>query len=367
MTATLILFATGQRLTVLRALFKVNGQEAHLNLEPCSMNREPRGMRITVLGAGAWGTALTKLLHEGGHDVMLWGHAERLEAIGQEGRNEKYLPGIDLPANLKLEPKLSTALDSAGCAVVAVPSRNFRVAVNGLNDFGGIAVSVTKGIEHDNGLTMGGILSECAPNAQVAALSGPSLAAEVARGIPTALVSASADEATAKVVQDLFHRPTLRVYTSTDLAGVELGGALKNVVAIAAGVCDGLQFGDNAKAALITRGLAEMRRLGVACGARPGTFSGLSGMGDLTVTCFSKLSRNRTLGERLARGEKLNTVLGDATAEGHPTTRSAHQLAHRLGISTPIIDQAHAMLYEGKDVEEAVRDLLTRESKPEDD
>ena len=213
---------------------------------------------------------------------------------------------------------------------------------------------------------MGGVLAECAPGAQVAALSGPSLAAEVARGIPTALVGASADEATAKVVQDLFHRPTLRVYTSTDLPGVELGGALKNVVAIAAGVCDGFQFGDNAKAALITRGLAEMRRLGVACGARPGTFNGLSGMGDLTVTCFSKLSRNRTLGERLARGDMLETVLAEATAEGYPTTRSAHQLAQRLGITTPIIDQVHAMLYEGKDVEVAVRDLLTRESKAED-
>ena len=338
-----------------------------MNLEHSAMNREPRDMRITVLGAGAWGTALAKLLHEVGHEVVLWGHAERLEVLGQEGRNERYLPGIDLPANLSLEPELSTALDSAGCAVVAVPSRNFREAADGLKDFDGIAVSVTKGIEHDSGLTMGSILAECAPNTQVAALSGPSLAAEVARGIPTALVSASADEATAKVVQDLFHRPTLRIYTSTDLAGVELGGALKNVVAIAAGVCDGFQFGDNAKAALITRGLAEMRRLGVACGARPGTFSGLSGMGDLTVTCFSKLSRNRTLGERLAQGEELDTVLGDATAEGYPTTRSAYQLAHRLGITTPIIDQAHAMLYEGKDVEEAVRDLMTRESKPEDD
>ena len=331
------------------------------------MNREPHDMRITVLGAGAWGTALAKLLHEAGHEVVLWGHAERLVVIGQEGRNERYLPGINLPANLSLEPELLAGLNSAGCAVVAVPSQNFREAADGLKDFDGIAVSVTKGIEHDSGLTMGSVLAECAPNAQVAALSGPSLAAEVARGIPTALVSASADEATAKVVQDLFHRPTLRIYTSTDLAGVELGGALKNVVAIAAGICDGFQFGDNAKAALITRGLAEMRRLGVACGARPGTFSGLSGMGDLTVTCFSKLSRNRTLGERLAQGEELNTVLGDATAEGYPTTRSARQLAHRLGITTPIIDQAYAMLYEEKDVEEAVRDLLTRESKSEDD
>ena len=338
-----------------------------MNLEPCPTNRESPAMQITVLGAGAWGTALAKLLHEAGHEVVLWGHAKRLEVIGKERRNERYLPGIDLPANLRLEPELSIALKNAGCAVVAVPSKNFREAAERLEDFEGIAVSVTKGIEHDSGLTMGGVLADCAPNTQVTALSGPSLAAEVARGIPTALVSASADEATAKVAQDLFHRPTLRVYTSTDLTGVEIGGALKNVVAIAAGVCDGLQFGDNAKAALITRGLAEMRRLGVACGARPGTFSGLSGMGDLTVTCFSKLSRNRTLGERLAQGEKLDTVLGEATAEGYPTTRSAQQLAQRLGITTPIIDQAHAMLYEGKNVEEAVRDLLTRESKPEDD
>ena len=331
------------------------------------MNRESPAMRITVLGAGAWGTALAKLLHEARHEVVLWGHAERLATIKHKGCNERYLPGINLPEKLRLEPNLSTALDGAGCAVVAVPSLNFREVAGGLKDFNGIVVSVTKGIEHDSGLTMGGILKECAPNTQIAALSGPSLAAEVARGIPTALVSASADEATAKVVQDIFHRPTLRVYTSTDLAGVELGGALKNVVAIAAGVCDGFQFGDNAKAALITRGLAEMRRLGVALGARPETFSGLSGMGDLTVTCFSKLSRNRTLGERLAQGEGLKTVLKDATAEGHPTTCSAHQLVQRLRITTPIIDQAHAMLYKGKGVEEAVRDLLTRESKPEDD
>ncbi|MBL69189.1 MAG: glycerol-3-phosphate dehydrogenase [Verrucomicrobiales bacterium] len=323
-------------------------------------------MRITVLGAGAWGTALAKLLHEAGHDITVWGHADRLAAIRAKGENQRYLPGIPLPNAWRLEDDLKSALDKATCGVVAVPSANFRNAAEGLCDFNGIAVSVTKGIEHESGLTMGGVLAQCAPNAEVAALSGPSLAAEVARGIPTALVSASEDEATAKVVQDLFHRPTLRVYTSTDLAGVELGGALKNVVAIAAGVCDGFQFGDNAKAALITRGLGEMRRLGVACGARPGTFSGLSGMGDLTVTCFSQLSRNRTLGERLARGESLDTVLSEATAEGHPTTRSAHQVARRLGITTPIIDQVHAMLYGGKDARTAMHDLLTRESKAED-
>ena len=338
----------------------------HLNLEPHPSKREALAVRITVLGAGAWGTALAKLLHEAKHDVVLWGREERLSAIREKGRNDRYLPEVDLPRDWQLEKDLATALDGATCAVVAVPSRSFRETATLLRGFNGIAVSVTKGIENESGLTMGAVLAENCKRAEIAALSGPSLAVEVARGIPTALVSASSEEATAKVVQDLLHRPTLRVYTSTDLAGVELGGALKNVVAIAAGVCDGFKFGDNAKAALITRGLGEMRRLGVACGARPGTFSGLSGMGDLTVTCFSPQSRNRTLGERLARGENLKTVLIEATAEGYPTTLSAHQLARRLGINTPIIDEVHAILYKAKDAKKAMRDLLTRESKAED-
>ena len=322
-------------------------------------------MQITVLGAGAWGTALAKLLHESGHDVVLWGHEGRLDAIRKKGCNERYLPEITLPKDWKLEADHTAALKNAACTIMAVPSQNFRERADALTNFNGIVVSVTKGIEHASNLTMGGILSECAPMAQIAAISGPSLAIEVAQGIPTAMVSASADEAIAKVVQDLFHRPTLRIYASTDILGVELGGALKNVVAIAAGVCDGFNFGDNAKAALITRGLAEMRRLGSACGARPETFNGLSGMGDLTVTCFSKLSRNRTLGERLAKGEQLDTVLSDATAEGYPTTFAAYQLSQKLGISTPIIDEVYSILYEDKNAEKAVRDLLTRKSKAE--
>ena len=209
---------------------------------------------------------------------------------------------------------------------------------------------------------MAGLIEADAPNAKPVALSGPSLAAEVARGIPTALVCASEDEANAKTVQDWFHRPTLRMYTSTDVLGVELGGALKNVMAIAAGVCDGLKLGDNAKAALITRGLNEMRRLGTAAGARPETFSGLSGMGDLTVSCFSQQSRNRTLGERIARGEPLENVLASATAEGYPTARSAKALAARLGVPTPIIDEVHAMLYEGKDVRHTFQTFNSRSS-----
>jgi len=181
-------------------------------------------------------------------------------------------------------------------------------------------------------------------------------------------VAASDDAEAARVVQHSFHRPTFRVYTSNDLTGVELGGALKNVIAIGAGVCDGMGFGDNSKAALITRAIAEIRRLGVACGAQADTFAGLSGLGDLTVTCFSKLSRNRTLGERLGRGEKLPDILANSisVAEGYPTARSAYQLARKKSITTPIIDEVHAMLYEGKNVKQVVKDLMGRDSKAED-
>src|SRR5204863_84798 len=217
-------------------------------------------------------------------------------------------------------------------------------------------VSVTKGIEHDTGLTMSGVIEQNAPKAKLAALSGPTLAAEVARNVPTACVAASFDDGVAKLVQQAFHRPTFRVYTSPDL----LGGAHKNVIAIAAGVCDGMGFGDNSKASLMTRGIAEMRRLGIACGAQSETFSGLSGLGDLTVTCFSKLSRNRTFGERLGRGDTPAEILASmvSVAEGVPTARSAHQLARRRDVYTPIIDEVHAMLHEGKPPKQALLDLI---------
>ena len=215
---------------------------------------------------------------------------------------------------------------------------------------------------------MCGVLKQNAPHAKLAALSGPSLALEVARGVPTAIVAASEDLATAVAVQKLFHRPAFRVYTSNDLDGVELGGALKNVIAIAAGVCDGLGFGDNSKAALVTRGLTEIRRLGIACGAQTETFAGLSGLGDLMVTCFSKLSRNRGFGERLGRGEKVEAILAGAVsvAEGYPTAKSARALARKLGVETPIIDEIYAALYEGKSPAKALQDLTARESKAED-
>jgi len=325
-------------------------------------------MKVTVLGAGAWGTALTRLLQQGGNTVTLWGHlAEWLGEIGRTGRNERFLPGIEVPREVVLQSDLPRAVQGAECIVVAVPSQPFREVTRQLADYSGLIVSVTKGIEYNTGLTMCSILAETAPRARCAALSGPTFAVEVARDIPTAIVAASSDETTAGQVQGLFNRPTFRVYTSTDVLGVELGGALKNVIAIAAGIGDGLGFGDNSKAALVTRAIVEIRRLGEACGAQGETFTGLSGLGDLMVTCFSKHSRNRGFGERVGKGEKPADIAASmlAVAEGYPTARSAYRLARKHGVTTPVVDEVYAMLYEGKDVRQAVRDLMSREPKPE--
>jgi glycerol-3-phosphate dehydrogenase (NAD(P)+) len=325
-------------------------------------------MKITILGAGAWGTALARLLHRGGQEVTLWGHiAEWLDEIRQTGRNDRFLPGIEVPREVALEADVPRAIAGAECIVVAVPSQPYRQVTRQLANYSGFIASVTKGIEYDTGLTMCGILAETAPKARCAALSGPTFAIEVARDIPTAIVAASRDLVTADTVQKLFNRPTFRVYTSTDLLGVEMGGALKNVIAIATGIGDGLGFGDNSKAALVTRAIVEIRRLGVACGAQAETFTGLSGLGDLMVTCFSKHSRNRGFGERVGRGEKPAAIVASmlAVAEGYPTARSAFRLARKHHVSTPVIDEVHAMLYEGKNVAQAVRDLMSRDLKPE--
>jgi glycerol-3-phosphate dehydrogenase (NAD(P)+) len=325
-------------------------------------------MNITIIGAGAWGTSLARLLQQGDNQVTLWGHEpDWLDEIRQSGRNERFLPGIELPPSLALESDLARAIASAECIVVAVPSQPYREVTRHLADYAGVIVSVTKGIEYQTGLTMCGILAQNAPKAKCAALSGPSFAIEVARDIPTAVVAASRDLATATKVQTLFSRPAFRVYTSADALGVELGGALKNVIAIAAGVGDGLGFGDNSKAALVTRAIVEMRRLGVACGAQPETFTGLSGLGDLMVTCFSRHSRNRGFGERVGRGEKPAEIAAStlAVAEGYPTARSAFQLARQHNVLTPVIDEVYTMLYEGKNVARAVRDLMSRDLKAE--
>jgi glycerol-3-phosphate dehydrogenase (NAD(P)+) len=325
-------------------------------------------MKITMLGAGAWGTALAKALHENGNAVTLWDiSAETLKQI-QSGRSEKYLPGVPLPTDWKTEPDFGKAIGGAECLVLAIPSEAFRSVAAKLNGHPGIFVSVTKGIEFETGETMSRILREHAPANRVAALSGPSFAREVALGIPTAIVCASESEDTAKTVQGLFHRPEFRIYRSTDILGVEYGGALKNIIAIAAGVSDGLGFGDNTKAGLVTRALSEMRRLGVACGGQAETFSGLSGLGDLMLTCFSKQSRNRGLGERLGRGETISAIQAShpKLAEGYPTAKSAHKLAKEKKVSTPIMDEVHAMLCENKNPKQAVSDLISRAFKAED-
>jgi glycerol-3-phosphate dehydrogenase (NAD(P)+) len=327
-------------------------------------------MKITVTGAGAWGTALARLLCGGDrpNEVTLWGHMPQwLEEIRQSGRNDRFLPGIELPRVIRLESDLGRAITGAECLLVAVPSQPFREVTRQLSDYSGRVVSVTKGIEYDTGLTMCGVLSETAPRATCVALSGPSFAIEVARDIPTAVVAASQDPEAAAWAQSLFSRPTFRVYTSADVLGVELGGALKNVIAIATGVSDGLGFGDNSKAALVTRAIVEIRRLGVACGAQGETFTGLSGLGDLMVTCFSHHSRNRGFGERLGRGETAREIAASmlAVAEGYPTARSAYQLARKHNVSTPLIDEVYAMLYEDKNVAEAVRALMSRDLKAE--
>jgi glycerol-3-phosphate dehydrogenase (NAD(P)+) len=325
-------------------------------------------MRITVLGAGAWGTALAKTLHENGNAVTLWDRdADSLRAI-QGGQCEKYLPGVALPTDWKTEADFKKAIGGAECVLLAVPSQAFRDVSARLKGHPGIFVSVTKGIEFETGETMSRILREQAPADRVAALSGPSFAREVALGIPTTVVCACESEGTAKTVQGMFHRPEFRIYRSTDILGVEYGGALKNVIAVGAGVSDGLGYGDNTKAGLVTRALSEIRRLGVACGAKPETFTGLSGLGDLMLTCFSKQSRNRELGERLGRGETMTAIEAShpKLAEGYPTARSAQRLAKEKGVATPIIDEVYAMLYEQKNPKQAVRDLISRAFKAED-
>ena len=325
-------------------------------------------MRITVLGAGAWGAALAKVLHENGNGVTLWDINTALLEELKQGRSEKLLPGVQLPTDWRVEPDLAKAIGGREVIVMAIPSQFFRDVAAKLAGHPGIFVSVTKGIEFATGETMSRILREQVPANRVAALSGPSFAREVAVGIPTAVVCACESDGTARTVQGLFHRPEFRIYRSPDVLGVEYGGALKNVIAIAAGVSDGLGYGDNTKAGLVTRSLSEMRRLGVACGAQPETFSGLSGLGDLMLTCFSKQSRNRDLGELLGRGETMDAIQAShpKLAEGYPTARSAHRLAREKNVPTPIIDEAYAVLYEGKEPKKAVRDLISRAFKAED-
>lgn len=329
---------------------------------------------VAVIGAGAWGTAIAKLLCEAGHEVSLWAYeAEVVDAIRKRRENVPFLPGVALPPKLTASNDIGEVVEGRGLVVSASPSHVVREVISRAAAFfapGTTIVSASKGVEEGTFKTMTEVIEEAASvtsGLRVAALSGPSFAQEVARREPTAVTVAARDLHTAEWVQTVFATPYFRVYTSLDLVGVQLGGAVKNIIAVAAGVSDGLGFGYNARAALITRGLAEMTRLAVKLGARPLTLAGLSGLGDLVLTCTGDLSRNRTVGIRLGRGEPLEAVLGSmrTVAEGVKNTRSVHELAARLGVDMPITDQMFDVLYRGKAPRQAVTDLMSRTQKPE--
>ena len=326
--------------------------------------------RIAVLGAGSWGTALAISLAHGGHAVALW--ARRPEAAAEMAaarENAPYLPGATIPASVTVTADLDAALDGATVWLVAVPSQTVRGVMAPLADRVTpdlTVISVAKGIENETLLTTSGVLREVLPAAdpaRVGVLYGPSHAEEVALGRPTSVVASFPDADVAAFVQALFMRPALRVYANTDLVGVEIGGSVKNVMAVAAGMADGLGLGDNAKAALVTRGLAEITRLGLAMGADAHTFAGLAGLGDLVVTCFSGHSRNRAFGERVGSGETTTEALGHSTmvVEGVRTTQSVRELARRRGVEMPITEAVHAILFEGLDPMSAVLALMARD------
>lgn len=329
--------------------------------------------RIAVLGGGNWGTTLALHLLGNGHEVRLWEFFPELAlAMNRDKENKKYLPGVPLPDGLKVSADLGEVVKEAEVLLFAVPSHLLRELLWGLKEAtfkAGLAVSVIKGLEQESLKRMSEVIEEELPQfkAKVVALSGPSLALEVVKGVPTAVVAASQDEEQARLAQKVFFGPRFRVYTSTDIIGVELGGALKNIIAIAAGISDGLGFGDNAHGALLTRGLAEMTRLGVALGAQAATFSGLSGMGDLITTCSSRLSRNHRVGMAIAQGRKLDEILKEMVmvAEGVRTTKAAIRLAQRHQVELPIAAQMQAILFEGRDPREGVMALMQREPKAE--
>lgn len=330
---------------------------------------------IGVIGAGSWGTALAKLLAECEHDVVLWAHNPAVgRTINETHENAIYLPGVELPSSLRATSNLQDAVAAKELLLSVSPSHCVREVMSAASahvDGTPYVVSASKGVEHDTHLTMAGVLEQAMGKrhaGQISALSGPSFAREVAARMPTAVTVAARTQEVSEAVQQIFnHTGYFRVYSSEDLVGVEIGGAVKNIIALAAGVADGLGFGSNTRAALITRGLAETVRLAVSLGANPMTLSGLAGMGDLVLTCTGDLSRNRTVGLRLGRGESLENILDDMqmVAEGVKNTRSVRALAEAEGIEMPITEQMYAMLYENKPPREVVTYLMTRGLKPE--
>ncbi len=330
-------------------------------------------MKIAVLGAGNWGTTISLLLNANGNGVNLWEFNEKLaEDMRVNRENQTYLKGYTVPEDIFVTSSLKAAVDGVDMVVFVVPSSTMRGTARLLKETGSlpdkaIVVSLSKGLELETLKTMTGIIADEVPEHPLVALSGPCIASEVARGMPTTIVSASEDHDAAYTVQDVFMTPKFRVYTSDDPLGVQLGGALKNIIAIAAGLCDGLGFGTNAKSALMTRGIVEMMRFGILLGAKPNTFNGLSGIGDLITTCMSSHSRNRRLGEELVKTRSLKDILDKMimVAEGVPTTRAVYEYSKNHNVDMPITEQVYGVLFEGKLPEETVSELMLRDRKSE--
>ena len=329
-------------------------------------------MKCAVLGAGAWGAALADRLARNAHDVRLWAYEPDVaESINSTHRN-RFLADVELASSIAAYTEMKDVVSGAEFVVLVAPSHVTRSVAEAAQPYlsrDAIVVVASKGIEQHSLSRMTQIADEVFGRAGAVALSGPTFAAEVARGQPTAIVAASAAREAAERVQQLFHGPAFRVYTQHDVVGVELGGAVKNVMAVATGIAEGLELGFNARAALITRGLAEMTRLGVALGADPATFAGLAGMGDLVLTCTGQLSRNRALGVEIGRGKTLDEALAgrETVAEGVITTRSARELAERVGVNMPIVDAAFSVLFDGQTPRDAIVDLMNRDPRPERD
>lgn len=327
--------------------------------------------KTAILGAGSWGTALAWLWAKDGREIFLWGNnPERVARMQKTRENNDYISGLKLPDSIRVISDLRECVD-ADLIVFVMPSTALReIAIrvrDVISDERAILLSCTKGIEHGTGMRMSEILHENLPKHKIAVLSGPNLAAEVVQELPTATVIGCEDLHCVATLQSFLGRPRFRIYTSDEVTSIEVGGALKNVFALAAGISDGLRLGDNSKAALVTRSLAELVRLGEAMGGRARAFYGLSGAGDLIVTCYSERSRNHTVGKRLGCGEALEQITGsmNTIAEGIPTARSAFECARKLNIDTPIIDQVYAMLYQQKPPTAALNELLSREQKSE--
>jgi glycerol-3-phosphate dehydrogenase (NAD(P)+) len=329
---------------------------------------------IGILGAGSWGATLSWLLHANGYPVTLWEISESQARQLDKTRRLTVLPELKIPREVIITSDISDIGDTCRIIVCAVPSQYVRTAFQALARArcrvkDGYVITVTKGLENETFLRMSQVITDCVPRfkGRVAALSGPSHAEEVSKGIPTAVVAASSSRELAEHTQKIFMNKTFRVYTNDDIVGVELGAALKNVLAIGCGICDGLGLGDNTKAALITRGLAEMTRFGMRMGAKEATFTGLSGLGDLVVTCTSRHSRNRLFGEKIGQGKHMAGALKEMVmiAEGVPTARAVYGLAQKLKEDLPISEQVYAVLYKDKDPRQAITELMTRAPKPE--